>query len=122
MNDRVAFLSTLIYGSVIYHRHRRSKGHRHSISTFDHERYDRFYNGPFSENGIVEAKYSNLKQHTDDGSTLRSEESPMDMGGPFESGGEEVAHRPFPSMRWRKEVTGESEVHELAAVRSVRSL
>ena len=46
----------------------------------------------------------------------------MNMNGPLEIGGEEVARRPLPSMGCRQEVTGEGEVKELAVVRSVRSL
>lgn len=93
-------MATLIYSSVIYHRHRRTKAHRHrhSISRLDHERYDRFYNGAYSEDGIVEANYQNSRslfsQHNT-GSPTISGESPT---GPVESGGAEVRQIEFSSF------------------------
>ncbi|CAD6592440.1 MAG: hypothetical protein ASARMPREDX12_006088 [Alectoria sarmentosa] len=81
--DYVAYISTLIYGSVIYHRH------RHFISPLDHEHYDRFHNSPYGEAGIVEARYQRNDvhgQHTD-------EDGPM---GPFENAGLEHVSRPSP--------------------------
>ncbi len=64
----IAFIATLVCGSVIYHRQRRAKAHRHAISAIDHERYDRFYHGSYSGYGIVEANNEDspfaLTQHT----------------------------------------------------------
>lgn len=119
----VTFIATLIYGSVIYHRHRRAKAHRHDneISALDHKRYDRFYHGPYSENGIVEAHYqdshSPLTPYTAGGTTVYGE-SATD---PVESGGVEIRQKLMQSMGPRQELDAEGEVHELASA-SARSL
>ena len=122
-----AFISTLIYASVIYHRHRISARLARSRSALNHERYDPFYNGPFSDPRILEADYSRVvddypaplhhepRPTNDD----RVDAPPAYVDEPLESGGHEVA---LPRLDgWRRELEGEREAYELAANRSVRS-
>ncbi|MCJ1458401.1 hypothetical protein MMC28_008773 [Mycoblastus sanguinarius] len=121
-----SFLATLIYASVIYHRHRRAKAH-------DKERLgssiDRYYNGPFSDNGILTANYTSLHSPTTTTTEHHLEGKPPSLfandgsvNDPVESGGHPVVKpRGWPSMTQRQEMNGEGEAYELAATRSVRS-
>lgn len=72
------FLGTLIYGSVIYHRHRRNKRKGLMGNNITQNPY---YNGPYSENGITTANYQPLNSpypfHSDAGSTAYGDEGAM---------------------------------------------
>jgi len=122
--NRVAFIATLIYASVVYHRHRVAKKHQLNITPVDHERYDRFYNGPYSENGITGADYhdpSSPSFKDTAGSPTALGESLTDLGHkehPLKHSAREDKQAEPPSTE-RQELPAEGAFHELASTRSV---
>lgn len=125
LHPSLAFLSTLIYASIIYHRHRISKRQNHhlSLSPLDHDRYDRFYSSPYSDRDIVEAHSSILNLHAQPPHSGGRPRANVVEEAPLESGGQEVPlGRPLPSFGWtRQEMEGDGEAHELVACGSVGS-
>lgn len=71
-----AFLGTLIYGSIIFHRRRRSKRKAARNSNITQNPY---YNGPYSENGVTTANYQPLNSpypvQSEAGDTVSTEDS-----------------------------------------------
>lgn len=109
---------------MIYHRHRVARRHRLAISSLDHERYDRYYNGPYSENGIAEATYERVHspsmQHTTGSPTFYGE-YPSEV---VESDAHTIKEKPLPlrPLEWSQELDGDGELHELATTKSIKSL
>ncbi len=72
------FLGSLIYGSVLYHRHRRNKRKGPKANNITQNPY---YNGPYSENGVTTANYQPLESpypvQSEADSTLYRDESVM---------------------------------------------
>ncbi|KAL2056847.1 hypothetical protein ABVK25_002586 [Lepraria finkii] len=117
----IVHVGTLIYASVIYHRHGHAKA-RELRNTLEQHRYDKFHNGPYGEDGVGTADYQTLNSPTDQ----HTKGSPTECGGeilrsPVESDGAEVEYERIPSLGWTQELRGEGEVLELATTRSVRS-
>jgi hypothetical protein len=83
----IAIIATLVYGSIIYPGHRRAKAHQ---PTLDHERYDRFYDGPYSEHASSKpiTKTHNRRSRN----TLRI--APLSMG--------RVQRVPVVTCKWRR--------------------
>jgi len=76
--DSFAFLGSLIYGSIIFHRHRRNKRKGVNANNITQNPY---YNGPYSENGVTTANYQPLNApyplQSEGGSTAYGDESVM---------------------------------------------
>jgi len=78
MNYSFAFLGSLIYSNVIFHRHRRNKRHRVTGTAITPNPY---YNGPFSETGM--GSYQPV-----DG--ISTHEQPVNSAYPFTPAGTET--------------------------------
>lgn len=121
---RLAFIATLIYASVVYHRHRVAKKHQLNNTPVDHDRYDRFYNGPYSENGITGADYhdpSSPSFKDTAGSLTALGDSPTahdHKEHPLKHVAREDKQAALPSTE-RQELPAEGAFHELASTRSV---
>ena len=122
---RVFFIATLIYASVIYHRHRRAKQRAKLVPAnsidpentlsptspnYSRPRYDS-YNGSPTEIPLTAST-----------SAPPYEYGEMDGNGrPVESGGEECKGTYRVQGRWMQELPGEAEMFELSAARSMKS-
>ena len=119
---RIVHIGTLIYASVIYHRHRHNRA-RELQEHLEQHGYDRFHNGPYGEDRIGTTDNQGLdspsEQHNRDSPTVDGGQTLWNL---VESDGAEVGHVQMPSSNRRHELVGEGEVHELATASSVRSL
>lgn len=131
-----AFLGTLIYGSIIFHRHRRNKRKTTRISNITTNPY---YNGPYSENGITTANYQPLNSpyplQSDAGDNIYAEDSglaTMPAAQHYAPNmqdkkrrGSSVANEPAMlaernSVDNARELPATQEVYELASAKSVK--
>ncbi|KAL8713785.1 MAG: hypothetical protein Q9220_002312 [cf. Caloplaca sp. 1 TL-2023] len=139
----LAFIGTLIYASVIYHRHRKHiPYHRSPSSSSDNQDHGNRYAGPFSDSEIGTVNYSSHQYNANRDSTAAPEvdreggsmrKTEKRNFGELESEGTEVRELDSPEEeeRWRKkemamrgklarELEGDRLVYELSATRSVR--
>ena len=77
-----AFLGSLIYGSVIFHRYRRNKRKGLNAQNITQNPY---YHGPYGENGISNANYT----------PVQSTYPPSAVGGAASVYGSEGVHSPY---------------------------
>lgn len=106
----ICFIGTLIYASVIYHRHRRQiPYHRSHQETLDNE--TERYKGPFSDPTISTANYSlNPPSHTSNSDKRDSSTAP-EVG----TAGKIVSEGGGRDGRWGGELDHENEIREMNA-------
>ena len=74
-----AFLGSLIYSSVIYHRYRRNKRKGLNSNNITQSPY---YNGPYNENSLAPTQYQPL-----DAASTHTHDQPADSPYPYTPGG-----------------------------------
>ncbi|MCJ1456932.1 hypothetical protein MMC28_007298 [Mycoblastus sanguinarius] len=131
--ELLLFIGSLIYASIIFHRHRQTRAE--ALLAYKTTQ-DRYYNGPYSGSGITATDYVRLNSLQDVRSEGRSPnlytnegaiagESPVPMMGLFESDSkaiqDQITELATPQMsETAKEMQVDSHVYELGPSRSVK--